>query len=135
MSNDDINPTAPTEVETLPPPPPGHLILLLTRAFQSALQTNDIDELEGANKMYKDSIGTNPEFYFYDRSALSNLQKTAKQRLSSLTAMSTPLPPSPPQRTSSTTLSQLQASQAHHRKLGRTAIQLLLVVDLRTQRI
>ena len=96
MSNDDINPAALTEAATLPPPPPGHLILLLTHAFQSALLTNDIDELEGANKMYKDSIGTNPEFYFYDRSALSNLQKTAKQRLTSLTAMSTPLPPSPP---------------------------------------
>ena len=49
LSNSNATPTSPTAGD-LPQQPANHLILLLTYAFQNAIQINDIHELKDIKK-------------------------------------------------------------------------------------
>ena len=85
----------------LPQPPDDHPIALLTFAFQNAIQTNDIDELEAVTHLYTNSLNTNLDFIKYDRSTLNSLRLAAKKLLTSHIAVNTPLPSTPPNRQTS----------------------------------
>ena len=51
LSNSNATPTSPTAGD-LPQQPANHLILLLTYAFQNAIQMNDIHELKDIKNLY-----------------------------------------------------------------------------------
>jgi len=90
------NASSSTPSKPLPQPPDDHPIALLTFAFQNAIQTNDIDELEAVTHLYTNSLQTNMDFIKYDRSTLNSLRLAAKKLLTSHIAVNTPLPSTPP---------------------------------------
>ena len=61
--------TSPTPAK-LPLPPNDNIILLLTVAFQLAIQTNNIDELELLLHLHDETMKSNLDFIRYDRAAL-----------------------------------------------------------------
>ena len=75
------------------PMPIDHAIVLLTKAFQFAIQDNAMDELKSLNDSY---LQSNLEFLLYDRSELLATRQIALNILNSHVAASNPLPTSPP---------------------------------------
>ena len=78
------------------PLPADHAIVLLTKAFQFAIQENATDELKPLNESYLQSMKSNPELLLYDCSELRTTKQIALNILYSHIAASTPLPASPP---------------------------------------
>ena len=88
--NNDNNPrTSPITADR--PPPANYVILLLTKAFQFAIQANNMGELETLIDSYLQSLKSNLEFLLYDRSKLRAIRQIAMNILNSHTAASTPL--------------------------------------------
>ena len=96
-NSDGRPPTSPTSTTVnLPPPPPNHPIRLLTATFNDAIQRNHARDLTNLLHLYDQTMRTNLEFSFYDKSDLHAARATANQLVNSHTAASTPLPDSPP---------------------------------------
>ena len=94
--------STPWTTDVLPQPPPNHPILLLTSAFQRAIQTKDIRQLKAYIKQYNHNLESNMEFVQFDCSKLNTLCTSAENILDSITATNTPLPSSPPNSPTST---------------------------------
>ena len=62
--------STPLTTNELPPPPPGHPILILTSAFQRAIQKKDSLQLKSYIKQYIHNLDFNIEFLTYDCSDL-----------------------------------------------------------------
>ena len=88
--------TQTSRTTTARPPPTNQTILLLTTAFQLAIQENDIDEVTSINHLYNQTLKSNLDFILYDRSNLHATRKIAMNLLNSNIAASTLLPTSPP---------------------------------------
>ena len=76
--------------------PTNHSILLLTPAFQLAIQENDIVEIMAINELYTQTLKSNLEFILYDLSDSRTTRQIVMNLLNSHVTTSTPLPTSPP---------------------------------------
>ena len=77
-------------------PPDDHVFWTLTSAFKNAIQLDNTDLLSSLVKQYKHQLDTNLEFFDYDLSVLDAYDSTAKDIITTHTALSKPLPSSPP---------------------------------------
>ena len=75
LDSSNASSTPPTTI-TLPWPPADHPILLLTSAFQNAIQTNNMHELEDLNHLYRNTLKSHLDFLLYDRFNLIAIQLT-----------------------------------------------------------
>ena len=89
LNGSNASPTSLT-IADHPQPPIDHPVLLLTTAFQLAIQKNDIDELTAINHLYIQTLGSNLDFWLYDRSNLHATQQTAINLLNSAAAPAGP---------------------------------------------
>ena len=98
LDNSDGPPTSPPSSPTTgkPSPPPNHLILHLTTAFEAATWKNNVNDLKNLPPLYDQTMSTNLEFLFYDLTDLHTVRTKATQLIDAHTAASTPLPDSPP---------------------------------------
>ena len=70
MALDNDHDTGTSPITTNCSPPANHAILLLTDAFQRAIQENDIAKITAINELYNQTLKSNLDFILYDRSDL-----------------------------------------------------------------
>ena len=93
MGTDDSMPNLPTSSED--PPPPNHVILILTKAFKTAIKENRIHILKGLSKQYLHQVDTNLEFFMFYHSDLEACYQTPNDIINShSTTIADPPPPS-----------------------------------------
>ena len=88
LNGSNASPTSMT-IANRPQPPTDHPILLLTAAFQLAIQENNIVELTTIYLHMRQTVITHFDFRFYDCSKLCAIHQTAMNILNSTICLAT----------------------------------------------